>query len=102
MNPFENENGQEQENDEIAKIYAMADLKTEHWNKTLQEVDYFYGDFSKYSSPNEAIRSIKGLIKTSELTLTTVHSLLENMIKVFEKIEEYEKCAFLLKIKKGL
>jgi len=79
----------------------MEDFKREHWEKTLKEVDKFYGEFENVS-PRESILRIKGLIKRNELTVDVVHSLLDNMINVFEKTEEYEKCAICLKIKKGI
>lgn len=99
MNPFENENGQE--NDEIAKIYAMADLKTEHWKNILNDADRFYKDF-KNVSVKQSISRIKSLIRRNELTMDVTISLIDNMIRVYEQVEEYEKCGHLLKIKKGL
>jgi len=89
------------EEDEIAKIYAEIDMAKERHEKLVQSANMFYRDFENVSI-SDSINRIKSLIMKDELTVETVDSLLKNMIKVFEKTEEYEKCSVILKIKKGL
>ncbi len=89
------------EEDEIAKIHAEIDMAEERHQKLVQSANMFYRDFAKVSI-SDSINRIKLLINKDELSVETVDSLLKNMIKVFEKTEEYEKCSVILKIKKGL
>jgi hypothetical protein len=89
------------EGDEIAKIYALADMK-EHEKKWAQEkAQLFYKDFEDLDI-NSAIRGIIQLIKKKEITKEATLALFINLIEVFEEVEEYEKCHKCNEIKKGV
>lgn len=89
------------EMDEIAKMYAMADMKEEQrsWAKT--QAEKFYSDFENLSI-EEAVIAVNALISTGDVTLTEANTLLDNMIQVFQDDEEYERCHVCLQIKNGI
>jgi len=89
------------EMDEIAKMYAMADMKEEQKTWALKQAEKFYSDFENLSV-EEAVFAVKSLIKTKSVTITESNTLLDNMIQVFQDDEEYEKCHICLQIKKGI
>jgi|TARA_Y100000389_G_scaffold80251_1_gene76948 hypothetical protein len=89
------------EMDEIAKMYAMADMKEEQKTWARKQAEKFYSDFENLSV-KEAVFAVKSLIKTKSVTITESNTLLDNMIQVFQDDEEYEKCHICLQIKKGI
>jgi hypothetical protein len=89
------------EMDEIAKMYAMADMKEEQKTWARKQAEKFYSDFENLSV-EEAVFAVKSLIKTKSVTITESNTLLDNMIQVFQDDEEYEKCHICLQIKKGI
>jgi len=89
------------EMDEIAKMYAVADMENEQKIWARKQAEKFYGDFESLST-KEAILSVKALIKAGTVTKDDAITLMDNMIQVFEETEDYEKCHVCLKIKKGI
>lgn len=89
------------EMDEIAKIYAMADMKEEQKKWAIKKALELYEDF-KHLNADESIKAVYSLIKTGALTLNQVNEMFDNMISIFEETEEYEKCHKCLLIKKGV
>ena len=89
------------EMDEIAKIYAMADMKEEQKKWAIKKALELYEDF-KHLNADESIKAVYSLIKTGALTLNQVNEMFDNMISIFEDTEEYEKCHKCLLIKKGV
>jgi hypothetical protein len=87
--------------DEIAKLYAMSDMKEKQYDWARAQADAYYADFSNIDV-NVAISSILAMIKTKELILTSVNTMLDNMITLFQETEEYEKCQVCLQIKTGI
>lgn len=89
------------EMDEIAKMYAIADMKDEQksWAKT--QAEKFYNDFENLSI-EESVIAVKALIKSKSVSLKEANLLLDNMIQVFQDDEEYERCHVCLQIKKGI
>lgn len=89
------------EGDEIAKIYALADMKEQEKNWAQEKAQLFYKDFEDLDI-NSAIRGIIQLIKKKEITKEATLDLFSNLIEVFEEVEEYEKCHKCNEIKKGV
>lgn len=89
------------EGDEIAKIYALADMKEQEKNWAQEKAQLFYKDFEDLDI-NSAIRGIIQLIKKKEITKEATLALFNNLIEVFEEVEEYEKCHKCNEIKKGV
>ena len=89
------------EMDEIAKMYAMADMKEEQQTWAKRQAEKFYSDFDNLSI-EESILAVKSLIKTDSVTIEEANALFDNMIHVFQDDEEYEKCNICLKIKNGI
>lgn len=89
------------EMDEIAKMYAMEDMKESQREWARRQADKFYKDFEGLDVPT-AISSIKQLIRHDEITKEQVIIMLDNMIHVFQDDEEYERCHICLQIKNGL
>lgn len=96
-----NPDNHEIEMDEIAKMYALADMKEsqEKWAKEKAEV--FYKDFENVNIDN-SIQAVLSMISKNELNLHDVNLMLDNMINIFQESEEYEKCHVCLQIKKGI
>ncbi len=89
------------EMDEIAKMYAMADMEEEQKTWAKKQAEKFYSDFDKLSI-EEAVLAVKSLVKTKSVTISEANTLLDNMIQVFQDDEEYEKCHICLQIKNGI
>lgn len=89
------------EMDELAKMYALADMKEsqELWAKDRAET--FYKDFENLDV-FKSITAVLSMIKSNNLKLEEVNIMLDNMIRIFEKSEEYEKCSICLQIKNGV
>ena len=87
--------------DEIAKMYAMADMEEEQKTWARKQAEKFYTDFENLSI-EESILAVKSLIKTENVTLAEANKLMDNMIQVFQEDEEYEKCHICLQIKNGI
>jgi len=89
------------EMDEIAKIYALADMKESQikWAKT--QAEKFYHDFENFNT-RTTVSLIALMIKTKELDLNSINLMLDNMISIFQENEEYEKCHKCLQIKNGI
>tara|TARA_Y100000385_G_scaffold80108_1_gene81638 strand:+ start:178 stop:516 length:339 start_codon:yes stop_codon:yes gene_type:complete len=89
------------EMDEIAKMYAIADMKDEQKTWARKQAEKFYADFDSLSI-EESILAVKSLIKTKSVSITEANTLMDNMIQVFQEDEEYEKCHICLQIKNGI
>jgi hypothetical protein len=89
------------EGDEIAKMYAIADMKEEQKRWANKKAQTFYQDFESLDV-EAAIVAVSHLIKNKEITKKQVNELFDNMIEVFEESEEYEKCHKCNQIKKGV
>jgi hypothetical protein len=89
------------EMDEIAKMYAIADMEDEQKTWAKKQAEKFYSDFDSLSV-EESILAVKSLIKNEGVTLSEANTLLDNMIQVFQDDEEYEKCHICLQIKNGI
>ena len=89
------------EMDEIAQMYAMADMKDDHRKWAKEQAENFYQDFESLDIPT-AVSSVITLIKSKSVTLEQTNTLLDNMIQIFEEDEEYERCHVCLEIKKGI
>lgn len=89
------------EMDEIAKMHAMADMKEAQRQWAREQAEKFYKDFETLDIQT-SIKSVLKMIRTSELKLSNVNLMLDNIITVFEESEEYEKCHMCLKIKEGI
>lgn len=89
------------EMDEIAKMYAIEDMKESQREWAREQAEKFYKDFEDLDVET-AIHSIKKLIKTKEVSKDQVITMLNNMISIFKNDEEYERCHICLQIKNGL
>lgn len=89
------------EGDEIAKMYAIADMKEEQKRWANERAQTFYQDFESLDI-NAATVAVVHLIKNKELTKKVVNELFDNMIEVFAEVEEYEKCHKCNQIKIGV
>ena len=89
------------EMNEIAKLHAMADMKGDQETWAREQANKFYNDFETLDI-KESIIAVTSLIRTKVLNINQVHTMLDNMIKVFTLDEEYEKCHIVNEIKKGL
>jgi|TARA_R100000084_G_C4642527_1_gene144674 hypothetical protein len=89
------------EMDEIAKLHAMADMKEEQEIWAREQANKFYNDFESLNI-TDAILAVSSLIRNKTLNIKQVNTMLDNMIEVFKKDEEYEKCHVCNEIKKGL
>jgi hypothetical protein len=96
-----NEEGFDIEGDEIAKIYALADMKEQEKKWAQEKAQLFYKDFEDLDI-NSAVRGIVQLIKKNEISKEATLTLFDNLIEVFEEVEEYEKCHKCNEIKKGV
>ena len=89
------------EMDEIAKLYAMADMKEDQELWAREQANKFYNDFEGLDI-KDSILAINSLIKNKALDIIQVNTMLDNMINVFLQAEEFEKCHVCNEIKKGL
>lgn len=89
------------EMDEIAKMYAIADMEDEQKSWAKKQAEKFYNDFENLSI-EESVIAVRALIKSKSVTKKEAITLLDNMIQVFQDIEEYEKCHVCLQIKNGI
>lgn len=89
------------EMNEIAKMYAMADMEDEQKAWAKRQAEKFYDDFDSLSIEN-SILAVKSLIKNKGVSLQEANTLMDNMIQVFQEDEEYEKCHICLQIKNGI
>ena len=89
------------EMDEIAKMYAIADMEEDQKDWARKQAEKFYKDFDNLSI-EESVLAVKGLIKTESVSILEANKLKDNMIQVFQDDEEYEKCNICLKIKNGI
>jgi hypothetical protein len=89
------------EMDEIAKMYAIEDMKESQREWAREQAEKFYKDFEDLDIEIE-IHSIKKLIKTKDVSKDQVITMLNNMISIFQNDEEYERCHICLQIKNGL
>ena len=77
------------EMDEIAKLYAMEDMKEDHEIWARQQANKFYNDFESLDV-SDAILAVSSLIKTKVLNIDQVNTMLNNMIKIYEQDEEFD------------
>jgi hypothetical protein len=89
------------EMDEIAKMYAMADMDEEQKTWAREQAEKFYSDFDNLSI-EESVLAVRSLIKTKSVSMSEANKLMDNMIQVFQDDEEYEKCHICLQIKNGI
>jgi len=87
--------------DEIAKLHAEKDMEDERLHNVRAKAYEFYSDFETLNT-DAAIEAVYQLIKSKELTLINVNEMIDNMIKVFEDDQAYEKCGVCVKIKVGV
>lgn len=87
--------------DEVAKMYAEQDMKEEGREWAREQATRFYRDFEKLDI-DQAITAVYALIKSGEISLPEVVTMLDNMISVFEEDEDYEKCHVCKGIKSGV
>jgi len=66
-----------------------------------EQANKFYNDFESLNV-NDAVLAVGSLIKTKVLNIDQVNTMLNNMIKIYEQDEEYERCHICYQIKKGL
>jgi hypothetical protein len=96
-----NPNDHDIELDEIAKLYAISDMKEDQEIWAREQANKFYNDFAGLDV-TDAVVVVNSLIKNKILDIKQVNTLLDNMIEVFLADEEYEKCQVCNEIKKGL
>ena len=103
LNPDDNFDPEDSgiENDEIGKMHAIADMEEDHRKWAYNQAMKFYADF-EYLDVKNSISKIKQLIKTREIKKADAILMFENIIKIFEEHEEYEKCDICNQIKKGI
>ena len=101
MNPEFNPDEFDIEGDEIAKMYAIADMKEEQKKWASEKAHTFYQDFESLDVKAATI-AVTHLIKKGEITKKHVNELFDNMIEIFEESEEYEKCHKCNQIKKSV
>lgn len=89
------------EMDEISKMYAKADMENEQRAWAREQAEKFYNDFDGLSV-KESVIAVKALIKSKSVSKQEAITLLDNMIQVFEEVEDYEKCHVCLQIKDGI
>jgi hypothetical protein len=89
------------ENDEIAKIYALNDMKEDHNKWAINQALRFYSDFEALDI-KKSIEEVTKSINAGDLKRSNVIETIDNMIAIFEDCEEYEKCSVCNKIKKGI
>jgi hypothetical protein len=89
------------ENDEIAKIHAMADMKEDHAKWARTQALKFYADF-EHLDIQTSIKAVNELIKMKEVKKGDAITMLNHMIAIFEETEEYEKCNVCNQIKEGI
>jgi len=87
--------------DEVARMYAERDMEDEKREWAREQANRFYRDFERLDT-DQAITAVYALVKSGELKLPEVISMLDNMIAVFEEDEEYEKCHTCKSIKIGV
>lgn len=95
---FNNDDDSEFEDDEIAKIYAQKDMESQKKEWAREQALKFYNDFETLDI-NEAVLQINCLIADKTLTKKAVDNMIDNMIKIFVEMEEYEKCHICNQIK---
>ncbi len=103
MDPSDGFNAEDHdiETDEIAKMYALNDMKESQKSWAKLQAEKFYQDFENLNVPN-SISEIVFLIESKELKIDNVNLMLDNMISVFQETEDYEKCNVCLQIKTGV
>ena len=79
------------EPDEMGKLYAMEDMKEERRKWAIEQAYKFYDDFDSLDV-DEVVSNLNGLIDQGTLRETQITTMFENMISVFQELEEYEKC----------
>lgn len=89
------------EMDEIAKMYAFADMKESQAEWLRTQANMFYSDFEKLGIKSSISKIIR-MVNINKLNLANINILLDNMIAIFQEIEEYEKCHVCLQIKIGI
>lgn len=86
---------------EISRLYSEEDMKSKKMKWALQRAYDFYEDFLMIGL-NDSTTKISQLIVNEKINKESVIETLDNMILLFEGVEEYEKCNVCLKIKKEL
>lgn len=89
------------EMDDIAKMYAMNDMRDSNYEWAKNKANIFYKDFENLNI-SKSITAVKALISLNEIQLEEVNIMLDNMIQLFQDSEEYEKCHKCLQIKHGI
>ena len=88
---FTDDDSEFEDEDEIAKIYAQKDMESQKQEWAREQALKFYDDFETLDI-NEAVLQINCLIADKTLTTKAVNNMIDNMIKIFVEMEEYEKC----------
>ena len=91
----------ETDHNEIAKLYAIEDMKEDRKKWAYEHALNFYSDF-KHLDINISIKKVKRLIEIGEIKKDAIIEMLNHMILIFEEHEEYEKCNVCNLIKKSI
>ena len=73
------------EMDEIAKMYAMADMEEEQKGWAGEQAAKFYKDFDNLSI-EESVLAVKSLIKTESVSLLEANKLMDGREEVKNKL----------------
>jgi hypothetical protein len=84
--------------DEMGKLYAIEDMKSDKKAWAVEQAYKFYDDFDSLDV-DQVVKNLHGLIKDGTLRDSQINVMLENMITVFTELEEYEKCHICHQIK---
>jgi len=86
------------EPDEMGKLYAMEDMKSDRHKWAVEQAYKFYDDFESLDV-DQVVKNLTALVNDGTLRKSQVNIMLENMITVFTSLEEYEKCHICNQIK---
>jgi len=101
LNPDDGFDPEDFENNEIAKAYAIADMKEDHKKWAYNQAIKFYSDFENLNI-KDSVKRVNKLIKNRDVKKLDAIQMFDNLIKIFEEHEEYEKCHICNQIKKGI
>ena len=89
------------EEDELAKLHAKKDMEHERLEHAREQAYEFYSDFETLDV-DAAIDAVYNLVRSKDLSIDQVNEMIDNMIKVFEQDQAFEKCGVCVKIKAGV
>ena len=85
-----NPNDHDIELDEIAKLYAISDMKEDQEIWAREQANKFYNDFDGLDI-TDAVIAVNSLIKNKILDIKQVTTLLDNMIEIYNQQPFYLK-----------